>query len=102
MRDKDEQGKVRERFAEEPGVGGQVERLLGERENTVAYGGDTEGLDQQVRDLGYPDPKTAARQRAQQARQAARDAGKPDSEAKKTAPPGRQTARDRQSKAGGE
>lgn len=110
MADRRETDKVREQYADEPGVGGQVEQYLGQRENTEAYGGDTGPIDQTLKDLGYPNRKTAARKRATAANAAVEPApgsqpepGEgPSADAKAQQPQGRTAPRDKQAKAGGE
>jgi len=70
MRDREEQDAVREQYAATPGVGGQVEALLGQRENNTAYGYDNEPVDSALSQLGY-EAKAAAGEKAAAARKAA-------------------------------
>lgn len=70
MQDKDEQQRIREKYAAEPGTGHHVERVMGERENALAYGqdGTVERTEAELEALGY---KPGQRGGAAEARKAA-------------------------------
>lgn len=95
MRDLSERDEIREKYADRAGVGGQVERLMGERENAEAYGHDERvgQLDEQLGGFGYQPAK--ARKAAAEKKAAERQA-----EARKQAPQERKPPQDRQSSGG--
>ena len=100
MRDLSERDEIREQFADRPGTGGQVEHLMGERENAEAYGQDglVEQLDEQLAGLGYSPASVRAARKAAAEKQAADKGG--EKAARKQAPAERKTPQDKQSAGG--
>lgn len=95
MRDLSERDEIREKFADRTGVGAQVERLMGERENAEAYGQDdrVKELDVALEGFGY---------KASRARKAAAEekaAGEKQPEPRSQPPAQRRSPQERQSSA---
>jgi hypothetical protein len=98
MRDLSERDEIREKYADRPGISGQVEHLMGERENAEAYGQDELAgqLDEQLlAGFGYV-PAAARARKAAAEKQAAGD----EKAARKQAPAERKAPADRQSAGG--
>lgn len=91
MRDLSERDAIREKHAGRPGISGQVERLMGERENAEAYGqsGRVAELDEQLAGFGY---------QAARARKAASEEKSPEG-ARRQPPAQRRSPQERQSSA---
>jgi hypothetical protein len=104
MRDLPERDEIREKYAGRPGISGQVEHLMGERENAEAYGQDELAgqLDEQLL-AGFGYVPAAARARKAAAEKQAAEAGKGEEIAKaarKQAPAERKAPADKQSAGG--
>jgi hypothetical protein len=71
----DEVAEVRDAYRERPGISGQVEQALAERENAKAYGADTSGPDKRLRQLGHTRQKRTRPEAAEERRGAAEEKG---------------------------
>jgi hypothetical protein len=71
----DEVAEVRDAYRERPGISGQVEQALAERENAVAYGADTSGPDKRLRQLGHTRQKRTRPEAAEARREDAEEKG---------------------------
>jgi hypothetical protein len=97
MRDLPERDEIREKYADRPGISGQVEHLMGERENAEAYGQDelVAQLDEQLAGFGHTPASVRAARKA-----AAEKAAGDEKAARKQAPAERKAPADRQSAGG--